>query len=99
MVFYFLEEIENNNFLKYVIICNAYEFFFFDCKDLFFLKDDKEIIKFYKNCVKNEGIDFRIKRFYSDLEEYLKKDFEGEFCYIYFNLSGYDFKEEFFLIY
>ncbi len=34
MVFYFLKEIENNNSLKHAIICNAHEFFLFDCKDL-----------------------------------------------------------------
>lgn len=53
MVLYFLEERkkEKNNFLKYIIICNVYEFFFFDCKDLFFLNEDKCIKKFYKNYV------------------------------------------------
>ncbi|GAA7838737.1 hypothetical protein JP0186_03510 [Helicobacter pylori] len=93
MVFYFLKEIENNNFLKHAIICNAHEFFLFDCKDLLFLKDDKRIKKLYKNCTSNEGTDSRIKRFYSDLEEYLKKDFKGELCYTHFNLSSDDPKE------
>ncbi|GAA6824101.1 class I SAM-dependent DNA methyltransferase [Helicobacter pylori] len=87
MVFYFLKEIENNNFLKHAIICNAHEFFLFDCKDLLFLKDDKRIKKLYKNCASNEGTDPSTKRFYSDLEEYLKKDFEGELRYTHFNLS------------
>ncbi|GAA7562548.1 class I SAM-dependent DNA methyltransferase [Helicobacter pylori] len=99
MVFYFLKEIENNNFLKHAIICNAHEFFLFDCKDLLFLKDDKRIKKLYKNCTSNEGTDPRTKRFYSDLEEYLKKDFEGELRYTHFNLSSYDPKEELPLIY
>ncbi|MDZ7550314.1 class I SAM-dependent DNA methyltransferase [Helicobacter pylori] len=93
MVFYFLKEIENNNSLKHAIICNAHEFFIFDCKDLLFLKDDKRIKKFHKDCVKKEGADPRTKRFYSDLEEYLKKDFEGELRYTHFNLSSYDPKE------
>ncbi len=92
MVFYFLKEIENNNSLKHAIICNAHEFFLFDCKDLLFLKDDKRIKDFYKKCVKKEGTDPKTKRFYSDLEEYLKKDFEGELRYTHFNLSD-DFKE------
>ncbi|RKV36510.1 type IIG restriction enzyme/methyltransferase [Helicobacter pylori] len=93
MVFYFLEEIENNNSLKHAIICNAHEFFLFDCKDLLFLKDDKRIKKFYKNYAQKEGTDPSTKRFYSDLEEYLKKDFEGELRYTHFNLSSYDPKE------
>ncbi len=93
MVFYFLKEIENNNSLKHAIICNAHEFFLFDCKDLLFLKEDKRITDFHKNCTKNEGTDPSTKRFYSDLEEYLKKDFEGELRYTHFNLSGYDPKE------
>ncbi len=93
MVFYFLKEIENNNSLKHAIICNAHEFFLFDCKDLLFLKDDKRIKDFYKYCAKKEGTDPSTKRFYSDLEEYLKKDFEGELPYTHFNLSGYDPKE------
>ncbi|WQW37941.1 class I SAM-dependent DNA methyltransferase [Helicobacter pylori] len=92
MVFYFLKEIENNNSLKHAIICNAHEFFLFDCKDLLFLKDDKRIKDFYKKCAKKEGTDPSTKRFYSDLEEYLKKDFEGELRYTHFNLSD-DFKE------
>ncbi len=93
MVFYFLKEIENNNSLKHAIICNAHEFFLFDCKDLLFLKDDKEIKKLHKNCAKKEGTDPSTKRFYSDLEEYLKKDFKGELPYTHFNLSSYDPKE------
>ncbi|WP_187926688.1 class I SAM-dependent DNA methyltransferase [Helicobacter pylori] len=91
MVFYFLKEIENNS-LKHAIICNAHEFFLFDCKDLLFLKEDKRIKDFYKKCVKKEGTDPKTKKFYSDLEEYLKKDFEGELRYTHFNLSD-DFKE------
>ncbi|GAA8532855.1 hypothetical protein oki1106_14820 [Helicobacter pylori] len=94
MVLYFLEEIEKekNNSLKHAIICNAHEFFLFDCKDLLFLKEDKRIKDFYKKCVKKEGTDTKTKKFYSDLEEYLKKDFEGELRYTHFNLSD-DFKE------
>ncbi|GAA8608157.1 hypothetical protein HpBT318_06340 [Helicobacter pylori] len=93
MVFYFLEEIENNNSLKHAIICNAHEFFLFDCKDLLFLKEDKRITDFHKDCAKKEGTDPSTKRFYSDLEEYLKKDFKGELRYTHFNLSSDDPKE------
>ncbi|GAA7894636.1 hypothetical protein HpMS204_05890 [Helicobacter pylori] len=93
MVFYFLEEIEKNNSLKHAIICNAHEFFLFDCKDLLFLKEDNRITDFYKDCAKKEGTDSKTKRFYSDLEEYLKKDFKGELRYTHFNLSSYDPKE------
>ncbi len=93
MVFYFLNAIKNNNSLKHAIICNAHEFFLFDCKDLLFLKEDKRITDFYKNCAKKEGTDPSTKRFYSDLEEYLKKDFKGELRYTYFNLNSNDPKE------
>ncbi len=93
MVFYFLKEIENNNSLKHAIICNVHEFFLFDCKDLLFLKEDNRITDFYKNCAKKEGTDSKTKRFYSDLEEYLKKDFEGELRYTHFNLSSDDPKD------
>ncbi|WP_154501556.1 class I SAM-dependent DNA methyltransferase [Helicobacter pylori] len=94
MVFYFLEEIENNNSLKHAIICNAHEFFLFDCKDLLNLfQNDKKITKLHKNCASKEGTDHKTKRFYSDLEEYLKKDFEGELRYTHFNLSSDDPKE------
>ncbi|WP_425250502.1 DUF7149 domain-containing protein [Helicobacter pylori] len=93
MVFYFLKEIKNNNSLKHAIICNAHEFFLFDCKDLLFLKDDNRIKKLHKNCDSKEGTDPKTKRFYSDLEEYLKKDFKGELRYTHFNLSSYDPKE------
>ncbi len=94
MVFYFLKEIEKNNSLKHAIICNAHEFFLFDCKDLLNLfQNDKEIKKLHKNCASKEGTDPKTKRFYSDLEEYLKKDFKGELPYTYFNLSSDDPKE------
>ncbi len=93
MVFYFLEEIENNNSLKHAIICNVHEFFLFDCKDLLSLSKDKRITKLHKNCASNEGTDTSTKRFYSDLEEYLKKDFKGELRYTHFNLSSDDPKE------
>ncbi|GAA7824228.1 class I SAM-dependent DNA methyltransferase [Helicobacter pylori] len=93
MVLYFLKETEENNSLKHAIICNAHEFFLFDCKDLLFLKDDNRIKKLHKNCDSKEGTDPKTKRFYSDLEEYLKKDFKGELRYTHFNLSSYDPKE------
>ncbi|GAA9484135.1 class I SAM-dependent DNA methyltransferase [Helicobacter pylori] len=99
MVFYFLNAIKNNNSLKHAIICNAHEFFLFDCKDLLFLKEDKRITDFHKDCAKKEGTDPSTKRFYSDLEEYLKKDFKGELRYTHFNLSSYNPKEELPLIY
>ncbi|MCK0497681.1 DUF7149 domain-containing protein [Helicobacter pylori] len=95
MVLYFLEETEKekNNSLKHAIICNAHEFFLFDCKDLLLFQNDKRINKFYKNWANNEGTDPSTKRFYSDLEEYLKKDFKGELRYTHFNLSSDDPKE------
>ncbi|WQU26141.1 class I SAM-dependent DNA methyltransferase [Helicobacter pylori] len=94
MVLYFLKETEKNNSLKHTIICNAHEFFLFDCKDFRALfQNDKRITDFYKYCAKKEGTDPSTKRFYSDLEEYLKKDFEGELRYTHFNLSSYDLKE------
>ncbi len=94
MVFYFLNAIENNNSLKHAIICNAHEFFLFDCKDFCTLfQNDKKIKKLHKDCAKKEGTDPSTKRFYSDLEEYLKKDFEGELPYTHFNLSSDDPKE------
>ncbi|WP_121037587.1 DUF7149 domain-containing protein [Helicobacter pylori] len=94
MVFYFLKEIEKNNSLKHTIICNAHEFFLFDCRDFCALfQNDKKIKKLHKDCAKKEGTDPSTKRFYSDLEEYLKKDFEGELRYTHFNLSSYDPKE------
>ncbi|GAA8459992.1 class I SAM-dependent DNA methyltransferase [Helicobacter pylori] len=94
MVLYFLEEIEKekNNSLKHTIICNAHEFFLFDCKDLLFLKEDKRIKKFYKNYDKKEGTDSSKPKFYKDLEQYLREDFQGELRYTHFNLSD-DFKE------
>ncbi|MGT0071869.1 type IIG restriction enzyme/methyltransferase, partial [Helicobacter pylori] len=96
MVLYFLEETEKekNNSLKHAIIANAHEFFLFDCRDFSALfQNDKRITDFYKKCAKKEGTDPSTKRFYSDLEEYLKKDFKGELPYTHFNLSSYDPKE------
>ncbi len=94
MVLYFLEEIEKekNNSLKHAIICNAHEFFLFDCKNLLFLKEDKRIKKFYDSYAKKEGTDSSKPKFYKDLEQYLQKDFQGELRYTHFNLSD-DFKE------
>ncbi|GAA6901753.1 class I SAM-dependent DNA methyltransferase [Helicobacter pylori] len=93
MISYFLEEIKENNSLKHTIICNAHEFFLFDCKDLLFLKEDKRITKLHKDCSKKEGTDSSKPRFYQDLEQYLKTDFQGELSYTHFNLSSYDPKE------
>ncbi|WP_100982194.1 class I SAM-dependent DNA methyltransferase [Helicobacter pylori] len=94
MVLYFLEKIEKekNNSLKHTIICNAHEFFLFDCKDLLFLNDDKRIKKFYKNYAQKEGTDSSKPKFYKDLEQFLQEDFQGELRYTHFNLSD-DFKE------
>ncbi|MGN8392170.1 class I SAM-dependent DNA methyltransferase [Helicobacter pylori] len=94
MVLYFLEEREKekNNSLKHAIICNAHEFFLFDCKDLLFLEKHERIKKFYDKYAKKEGTDSSKPRFYKDLEQYLQEDFQGKLPYTYFNLSD-DFKE------
>ncbi|MFP6157321.1 Eco57I restriction-modification methylase domain-containing protein [Helicobacter pylori] len=95
MVLYFLKEIEKekNNSLKHTIICNAHEFFLFDCRDLLFLSEDKRIKKLHKYCAKKEGTDSSKPKFYKDLEQYLQEDFQGELRYTHFNLSSYDLKE------
>ncbi|MFP6336938.1 Eco57I restriction-modification methylase domain-containing protein [Helicobacter pylori] len=94
MVFYFLKEIENNNSLKHAIICNVHEFFLFDCRDFCALfQNDKRITDFYKYCAKKEGTDSSKPKFYKDLEQYLREDFQGELRYTHFNLSSYDPKE------
>ncbi len=89
MVLYFLEEREKekNNSLKHTIICNAHEFFLFDCKDLLFLKDNKRIKKFYDHYAKKAGTDSSKRKFYDDLESHLQGDFQGELPYTYFNLN------------
>ncbi|WP_459085200.1 type IIG restriction enzyme/methyltransferase [Helicobacter pylori] len=92
MVLYFLEEIEKNNSLKHTIICNAHEFFLFDCRDLLLFQNDKRINKFYKNYAKKEGTDSSKPKFYEDLEQYLQEDFQGELRYTHFNLND-DVKE------
>ncbi|GAA7383611.1 class I SAM-dependent DNA methyltransferase [Helicobacter pylori] len=92
MVLYFLKENEKNNSLKHAIICNVHEFFLFDCRDLLLFKEDKRINKFYKNYDKNEGTDPSKPKFYKDLEQYLKEDFQGELPYTHFNLND-DVKE------
>ncbi|GAA7178268.1 class I SAM-dependent DNA methyltransferase [Helicobacter pylori] len=93
MVLYFLKEMEKDNSLKHAIICNAHEFFLFDYRDLLLFQNDKRIDKFYKNWAKNEGTDSSKPKFYKDLEQYLKEDFEGELRYTHFNLSSDDPKE------
>ncbi|GAA7428348.1 class I SAM-dependent DNA methyltransferase [Helicobacter pylori] len=87
MVLYFLEEIKENNSLKHAIICNAHEFFLFDCEDLLFLNKDKNIKKFYNNCAKKEGTNSSKPKFYQDLEHYLQKGFQGKLRYTHFNLN------------
>ncbi|GAA7357984.1 hypothetical protein HpBGD130_04370 [Helicobacter pylori] len=94
MVLYFLKETEKNNSLKHAIICNMHEFFLFDCKDLLsLLEKNQRITKFYKDCTKKEGTDPSKPRFYQDLEQYLKTDFQGELSYTHFNLSEDNPKE------
>ncbi len=94
MVLYFLNAIEDNNSLKHAIICNAHEFFLFDCRDFCTLfQNDKRIKKFYENYAKKEGTDSSKPKFYKDLEQYLQEDFQGELRYTHFNLSSYDPKE------
>ncbi|GAA9463828.1 class I SAM-dependent DNA methyltransferase [Helicobacter pylori] len=92
MVLYFLKETEENNSLKHTIICNAHEFFLFDCRDLLLFQNDNRIKKFYDSYAKKEGTDSSKPKFYKDLEQYLKTDFKGELRYTHFNLSD-DFKE------
>ncbi|GAA8399040.1 class I SAM-dependent DNA methyltransferase [Helicobacter pylori] len=89
MVLYFLDKIkkEKNNSLKHTIICNAHEYFLFDCKDLLFLEDDKQIEKLYDNYAKKAGTDSSKRKFYDDLESHLQGDFQGELPYTYFNLN------------
>ncbi len=91
MVLYFLEKTEKNNSLKHTIICNAHEYFLFDCKDLPSLKG--EIKKLYNNYAKKAGTDSSKRKFYDDLESHLKGDFQGELPYTYFNLNDWNDEE------
>ncbi|WP_033602034.1 type IIG restriction enzyme/methyltransferase [Helicobacter pylori] len=91
MVLYFLEKIEENNSLKHTIICNAHEYFLFDCKDLPSLKG--EIKKLYNNYAKKAGTDSSKRKFYEDLESHLKGGFHGELPYTYFNLNDWNDEE------
>ncbi|WP_411326692.1 type IIG restriction enzyme/methyltransferase [Helicobacter pylori] len=93
MVLYFLEKIEKNNSLKHTIICNAHEYFLFDCKDLLFLKGDKQIKKLYDHYAKKAGTDSSKRKFYDDLESHLQGDFQGELPYTYFNLNDWNDEE------
>ncbi|MCE3039731.1 Eco57I restriction-modification methylase domain-containing protein [Helicobacter anatolicus] len=89
-ILYFLREtqIVNNNSIKHVILCNPYEFYLFDAKSFNIFSKDKKIQKFYKNCDGKEGTNTKTEKFYADLENYLKDEFEGELPYTYFSFQN-----------
>ncbi|MCE3038772.1 type IIG restriction enzyme/methyltransferase [Helicobacter anatolicus] len=89
-ILYFLREtqIANNNSIKHIILCNPYEFYLFDAKSFNIFSKDKKIQKFYKNCDGKEGTNTKTEKFYADLENYLKDEFEGELPYTYFSFQN-----------
>ena len=87
-VLYFLREFHvGNNSIKHIILCTPYEFFIFDAKSFLIFERDKHIKELHNNCDAKKGTDTTTKKFYSDLENHLKGDFEGTLPFTYFNLQ------------
>lgn len=88
-ILYFLRETqkEKNNSIKHIILANPHEFYIFDAKSFKIFEDDKKIKKLYANCDDKEGTNTSTEKFYADLEEYLRGEFEGELSYTHFILS------------
>lgn len=93
-VLYYLREMgdfdnssNSNNSIKHIILCNPYDFYVFDATNFRIFLKNKKIEKLYKNCDGKEGTDKSTKKFFEDLEKYLKGEFEGELSYTYFSLK------------
>ncbi|EAJ1253827.1 class I SAM-dependent DNA methyltransferase [Campylobacter lari] len=74
-VLYFLRERKGNknNFIKFIIICTAKDFFIIDAKEYEKLfENDKTIIRHYKNCDEKQGTNTKTQEFYDQLSSYLK---------------------------
>ncbi|TXE78888.1 class I SAM-dependent DNA methyltransferase [Campylobacter peloridis] len=74
-VLYFLRERKSkkNNFIKFIIICTAKDFFIIDAREYERLfENDKTIIKHYKNCDEKQGTNTKTQEFYDQLSSYLK---------------------------
>ncbi|HEC1747224.1 TPA: Eco57I restriction-modification methylase domain-containing protein, partial [Campylobacter lari] len=62
-----------NNFIKFIIICTAKDFFIIDAKEYEKLfENDKTIIRHYKNCDEKQGTNTKTQEFYDQLSSYLK---------------------------
>ena len=87
-ILYFLREFHaGNNSIKHIILCTPCEFFIFDAKSFLIFERDKHIKELHNNCDAKKGTDTTTKKFYSDLENHLKGDFEGTLPFVYFNLQ------------
>lgn len=88
-ILYFLRETQknNNNSIKHIVLCNPYEFYIFDAPSFNIFSKDTKIKKLYKNCDSKEGTNSSNPKFYKDLENYLRGEFEEEVTYTYFSLK------------
>ena len=87
-ILYFLREFRaSNNSIKHIILCTPYEFFIFDAKSFLIFERDKHIKELHNNCDAKKGTDTTTKKFYSDLENHLRGDFDGTLPFVYFNLQ------------
>lgn len=88
-ILYFLRERKNekNNFIKFIIICNAQDFFIIDAKEFERLfTNDKTINSYFKNCDKRQGTNTKTQEFYEQTNAYLST-LDQSIDYAYFKLE------------
>lgn len=88
-ILYFLRERKNekNNFIKFIIICNAQDFFIIDAKEFERLfTNDKTINSYFKNCDKRQGTSTKTQEFYEQTNAYLST-LDQSIDYAYFKLD------------
>lgn len=88
-ILYFLRERKNekNNFIKFIIICNAQDFFIIDAKEFERLfTNDKTINSYFKNCDKRQGTSTKTQEFYEQTNAYLST-LDQSIDYAYFKLE------------
>ncbi|PAF52238.1 Eco57I restriction-modification methylase domain-containing protein [Helicobacter sp. 13S00477-4] len=101
ILYYLRESITNkNNHIKHIILCNLESFYIVDALEYHkYFEKDKAIHKLFNDTQNKHGNDTSTKRFYDELEAYLRDNLEVEIFYAHFSLREKLDEENLALIY
>lgn len=86
-ILYYLRESKTNNNIKHIVLATINKLFIIDAKEYEVFKNNKELLRAYKNCDTNEGNDTSTNKFYDEARKIIES-MTQTFQYVYVELDS-----------